>query len=309
MSRRYQGGFDTASYNGLQVPNAPTIGTATGGNASASVTFTAPSNVGGGAITGYTVISSPGGITGTGASSPVTVSGLTNGTAYTFTVVATNAYGTGPTSAASNSVTPALAIGSAYGGGFFAGQISTTANGVATHNLVICDVTVGQFYGKTWGPSPVSTSATSVIDGPANSAALAALGASYQAATFCEAINTGGYTDWYMPAQNELEVCYYFLKPSTTDNFVYNGENANAVSPEPISTAYTSSVPGQTTATNFRTGASSQEFASGTYWTSTEYDATYAWYQHFGGGQISRQNYNSKGVSSYYVRAVRRVAV
>jgi hypothetical protein len=108
MSRRYQAAILTASYNGLQVPNAPTIGTATAGAGSASVTFTAPANVGGGAITSYTVISSPGSIIGTGASSPITVSGLTNGTAYTFTVVATNAYGSGPASAASNSVTPAV---------------------------------------------------------------------------------------------------------------------------------------------------------------------------------------------------------
>ena len=88
-------------------PGAPTIGTATAGNASASVTFTAPAYTGYPAgITGYTVTSSPGGLTGTGASSPITVSGLTNGTAYTFTVTATNATGTGPASAASNSVTP-----------------------------------------------------------------------------------------------------------------------------------------------------------------------------------------------------------
>jgi hypothetical protein len=106
MSQRYQGGFITASYNGLKVPDAPTIGTATAGNTTASVTFTAPTNVGGGAITGYTVISSPGGITGTGASSPITVSGLANGTAYTFTVVATNTFGNSAPSAASNSVTP-----------------------------------------------------------------------------------------------------------------------------------------------------------------------------------------------------------
>jgi hypothetical protein len=57
-------------------------------------------------ITGYTVTSSPGGVTGTGASSPVVVSGLTAGTAYTFTVTASTAGGTGPASAASNSVTP-----------------------------------------------------------------------------------------------------------------------------------------------------------------------------------------------------------
>lgn len=110
MSQRYQGGFLTASYFPLKVPNAPTIGTATAGDASASVAFTAPSNVGGGAITGYTVTSNPGGFTGTGATSPVTVSGLTNGTAYTFTVIATNAFGNSVPSAASNSVTPVLPV-------------------------------------------------------------------------------------------------------------------------------------------------------------------------------------------------------
>lgn len=114
MSQRYQGGFLTASYFPLKTPNAPTIGTATAGDASASVAFTAPANVGGGAITGYTVTSSPGGFTGTGASSPITVSGLSNGTAYTFTVVATNAFGTGPQSAASNSATPVPPVQTAY---------------------------------------------------------------------------------------------------------------------------------------------------------------------------------------------------
>jgi hypothetical protein len=88
------------------VPGAPTIGTATAGNAQASVAFTAPAVTGGPAITSYTATSSPGGITGSAASSPITVSGLTNGTAYTFTVTATNSIGTGPASAASNSVTP-----------------------------------------------------------------------------------------------------------------------------------------------------------------------------------------------------------
>lgn len=91
------------------VPDAPTIGTATAGDASASVAFTAPGNNGGSPITGYTVTSTPGGITATGASSPINVTGLTNGTAYTFTVRATNAIGNSAESAASNSVTPASA--------------------------------------------------------------------------------------------------------------------------------------------------------------------------------------------------------
>jgi len=90
------------------LPGAPTIGTATvASSTSVSVTFTAPSSTGYPAgITGYIVTSSPGGLTGTGASSPISVTGLTTDTAYTFTVRAINATGTGPSSAASNSVTP-----------------------------------------------------------------------------------------------------------------------------------------------------------------------------------------------------------
>ena len=45
----------------------------TGGNAQATVAFTAPASNGGAPITSYTVTSSPGGLTGTGAASPITV--------------------------------------------------------------------------------------------------------------------------------------------------------------------------------------------------------------------------------------------
>jgi len=88
------------------LPGAPTIGAATAGDAQATVSFTAPASNGGAAITSYTVTSDPGGITATGTASPITITGLTNGTSYTFTVTATNDVGTGPASAASNAVVP-----------------------------------------------------------------------------------------------------------------------------------------------------------------------------------------------------------
>lgn len=92
----------------IGAPGAPTIGTATAGNAQASVSFTAPGADGGSAITSYTATSNPGLNTGT-CTAPCTsimVNGLTNGTAYTFTVTAANNFGAGALSAPSNSVTP-----------------------------------------------------------------------------------------------------------------------------------------------------------------------------------------------------------
>ncbi|WP_372632906.1 S-layer homology domain-containing protein [Cohnella sp.] len=93
-------------------PGAPKNVTAIAGNGEATVSFTPPANNGGSAITGYKVISEPGGITATGTTSPITVTGLTNDTTYTFKVVATNSAGDSPASAPSASVTPTAPAGS-----------------------------------------------------------------------------------------------------------------------------------------------------------------------------------------------------
>jgi len=177
MSMRYQAGFLTASYFPLKVPDAPTIGTATAGNAQVSVTFTAPSNVGGGAITSYIAVakdSSSGAVfTNTGASSPIVVTGLTNGNTYTVTVAATNAFGTGPLSAASNSVTPSVPVvtstvdylvvaggggggaNRAAGGGGAGGFRTATSFAVSAGSAIT--VTVGAGGAAGGGPAPYTS--------------------------------------------------------------------------------------------------------------------------------------------------------
>jgi hypothetical protein len=96
------------------VPGAPVISSAVPGNTQVTVSFTRPTSDGNTPVTEYTATATDttnpanGGQTVTGPSSPLVVSGLTNGDSYTFTVVATNAVGTGPPSAPSKPAVPKL---------------------------------------------------------------------------------------------------------------------------------------------------------------------------------------------------------
>lgn len=84
----------------------PTAVVASARDSLASVSFAPPSSDGGSPITSYTVTASPGGMTASGASSPIVISGLTDGVPYTFTVTAVNASGPGTPSSPSPPVTP-----------------------------------------------------------------------------------------------------------------------------------------------------------------------------------------------------------
>ena len=95
--------LDDVSLYQPSVPSAPTEVSATAGNGSATVSWTAPSNTGGSAITSYTVTpyigsaaQTPVTVTGNPPATSTAVTGLTNGTSYTFAVSATNGNGAGP---------------------------------------------------------------------------------------------------------------------------------------------------------------------------------------------------------------------
>jgi len=142
------------------VPDAPTIGTATPGSASASVAFTANGN-GGAAIDNFRVTCNPGSISATGAASPINVTGLTNGTSYACTAAAHNAAGWS-TESATASVLPSSR---SYTAPSATGTGSITAS--FTGGGAGCTYTTAQYIPLTGHPaSPPAGSAPSGVNFP-----------------------------------------------------------------------------------------------------------------------------------------------
>jgi hypothetical protein len=123
----------------------------------------------------------------------------------------------------------------------------------------------------------------------------------------------GGFTDWYVPAKNELAVLYFFLKPTTGTNSISSGSNPNSVAPYTPNTNYGPGFPNQTSAdgtggtANFRTGGSQTLSGLPDVRTATQYSGNTAdtWRMQFGAGF---QNSGSPKTGAYGVRAIRRVA-
>lgn len=134
------------------VPQPPTGVTGSAGFQSATISFTAPTNTGGSPITGYTatcVDPMMMSFTSTGAGSPRTVSGLTNGTLYVCSVVATNAAGNSAASATVN-VTPVNIASPAFTSSNMVPTL-TVATAMATFNVT-----------TSGGPTPTITASGSV---------------------------------------------------------------------------------------------------------------------------------------------------
>ena len=109
-------GFTTSACSG-NVPGAPIINAATPGSGQAKLSFAAPANNGGNAITAYIATCTANGRparSANGAGSPITVSGLMGGATYQCTVVAVNANGSGPASSARAVMPRAAGLGAIF---------------------------------------------------------------------------------------------------------------------------------------------------------------------------------------------------
>jgi hypothetical protein len=197
------------------------------------------------------------------------------------------------------SVVPAIP-GTPFGGGFYAGRILIAG---VLHALIVAPKAEGEREDIAWLASEQRVpGADSYCDGMQNTVAMAEAGS--ELAQWARGLQINGHTDWHIPSQDELEILYRNLKPTTRKNYLYarSGVNASAVPP---TLAYSADAPAQTGAHDFAQGGE-QAFVDEWYWSSTQHAAydDCAWGQNFlNGTQTSTKS------ASFRARAVRRFAI
>jgi hypothetical protein len=204
---------------------------------------------------------------------------------------------------------PSLQIGDAYRGGFYAGRF-TMDGGATSYKLIVAPKT---FEVERQAKTEFSNTGnnTTTIDGFARSTEMNT--EEFPAARYCMELTANGYTDWYLPSRDELEMLYRNFKPSVDSNSTNTrqsdslgmGDNANSLPP---GAPYTSAIPARTTVSLFQSGgaqAFSSDFSTGNYWSSSRSleQAAYPWRQSFAFGG---QSWGDWPTVIFKVRPVRR---
>jgi hypothetical protein len=190
-------------------------------------------------------------------------------------------------------------IGTEMGGGFYAGRIVSEGK---TYALIVAPKDGGEHAPvQLLNDSNNGQFALSYNDGLANTNELAKAGS--KLAKWVRDLRIGDNDDWYLPAQDELEIIYRNLKPTTNKNYIFNRSGINLSAVEPTR-PYTKDFPLKTTAELFQEG-NSEAFNDVWYWTSTCVGDASAWVQFFHGGDQS-DNFVS---GNSRARAVRRLEI
>ncbi len=197
--------------------------------------------------------------------------------------------------------------GTPYAGGFYVGRMLV---GAQKYALIVAPKAGGQTT-LAWKATNTTTLSTdSVWDGFSNTAAMVADSANHAAAQWCAALSISGFTDWFLPATEQLELCYRNLKPRTTSNDTTPISGVNGSS-DPRGTTYTASDPAQTPSDAFRYVLATnvhgpEEFdITAAYWASTNASSAGSYTKEFLAGARA----DATKVSSLLVRACRMIKI
>lgn len=212
---------------------------------------------------------------------------------------------------ATRSVSNLPNIGDFIEGGYFAGVISAPGSNFS-YGLIVSPKAQGQ----TQAAQAAGSGGTSRWDGLTNTA----FGATSAANSFVRGLSINGFSDWYIPAIDELELLYRNLKPTTTANITGNlqsnsgdnlATNPNGANPSslPRGAGYTTSSPAQTGLAAFKAGGVQcldSTTAPIATWSSTGQGSLYMYFQRHDAGE---ENVALAGGNTLTVRAVRRFII
>lgn len=191
------------------------------------------------------------------------------------------------------------AIGAPFEGGFYAGLFALNGE---TYGLIVSPRAEGELEESRWGKYGHDLAAArSYNDGMANTQAMADAGSDL--GRWMLALDIAGFTDWYLPSRDELELLYRNLKPTEQQNYCSfrDGDNPSSL---PAGYPYTEESPARTTCTAFADDGE-QALAPRWYWSSTQCSPNVAWIQGFADGlQSGYRKYDE-----HRARAVRRFKV
>lgn len=109
-------------------------------------------------------------------------------------------------------------IGEAFKGGFYLGDI--TDNGTKYRIIVSPKSVEGRAKWRSSSAPNTTMGVTSLTDGPGNTTKLTATPGVHLAADYCANLSVNNYTDWYLPAYDELKQMYtnHAATPFATNN-------------------------------------------------------------------------------------------
>lgn len=181
---------------------------------------------------------------------------------------------------------PTPGIGQRMPGGFYVGAVVVPDKG--THGLILAPKAALDLGKIEWGPYGKDVpAARSLIDGPENTMAMADHGSDL--ARRILNFKFEDLQDFYLPAQDELEVIYRNCKPTADENSQYMRSGINLHAWPAPTLPYSHQGPSKTPIELFRDGGPEAFNTEDPYWTSTQHagDRHYAWSQWFSHGSQS----------------------
>lgn len=119
-----------------------------------------------------------------------------------------------------------LAFGTLVEGGYYAGRIRTPQG--EEYGILVAPKASGQHKDTPWNRSTKRVNgALSFFDGLSNTLVMQEAGS--KLAAWALGLQINGFSDWYLPSRDELELCYRNLKPGTEENWCYRGDNPSSV--------------------------------------------------------------------------------